>query len=67
MHDELLKLSKEQMAGMQQSPKQITPRERLESKKRYLEAELTNVNNALDALTAHPDIEKVFELVGLAL
>jgi len=67
MHDELLKLSKEQMAGMQQSPKQITPRERLESKKRYIEAELTNVNNALDALTAHPDIEKVFELGGLAL
>jgi len=48
-------------------PRQMTPRERLESKKRNLEAELANVNNALDALTAHPDIEKVFELVGLAL
>jgi len=45
----------------------MTPRERLEQKKRHLEAELTNVNAALDALTAHPDIEKVFELVGLAL
>lgn len=64
-HEELLKLNKEQMADM--SPRSMTPRERLEQKKRHLEAELTNVNAALDALTAHPDIEKVFELVGLAL
>ncbi len=49
------------------SPKPMTPRDRLEAKKRQLEAELQNVNNALEALTAHPDIEKVFELVGLAL
>jgi chaperonin cofactor prefoldin len=49
------------------APKQMTPRDRLEAKKKYLESELEHVNNALDALTAHPDIEKVFELVGLAL
>lgn len=49
------------------APRMMTPRDRLEQKKRHLEAELTNVNAALDALTAHPDIEKVFELVGLAL
>lgn len=55
------------MAEILQSPRQMTPRDRLEQKKRHLEAELSNVNNALEALTAHPDIEKVFELVGLAL
>jgi hypothetical protein len=48
-------------------PRQMTPRNRLEQKKRHLESELKHVNEALDALTAHPDIEKVFELVGLAL
>ena len=68
MHDELLKYAGAgSPAEMPMSPKQMTPRERLESKKRHLEAELTHVNAALDALTAHPDIEKVFELVGLAL
>jgi chaperonin cofactor prefoldin len=60
-------LAAKQEAGLAQTPRQMTPRERLEQKKRYLEAELGNVNRALDALTAHPDIEKVFELVGLAL
>jgi len=60
-------LLKEQGANMAGRPKQMTPRERLESKKKYLEADLAHVNSALEALTAHPDIEKVFELVGLAL
>jgi len=64
--DNLMKFA-EEPGGLAQSPRQMTPRERLEQKKRHLEAELTNVNAALDALTAHPDIEKVFELVGLAL
>ena len=66
-HRELMNMQKEQASMMAGMPKQMTPRERLEQKKRHLEAELTNVNAALDALTAHPDIEKVFELVGLAL
>lgn len=56
-----------QLAGQAATPRMMTPRERLEQKKRHLESELSAVNNALEALTAHPDIEKVFELVGLAL
>lgn len=68
MRDDILKMN---MAGTlaqeANAPRVMTPRERLEGKKRHLEAELANVNNALEALTAHPDIEKVFELVGLAL
>jgi len=65
--DDLMKFAAEVGGGLAQSPRSMTPRERLEQKKRYLESELSNVNAALDALTAHPDIEKVFELVGLAL
>jgi hypothetical protein len=56
-----------EQAKLAMSPKAMTPRERLQQKKNYLEAELAHVNDALAALTAHPDIEKVFELVGLAL
>lgn len=66
-YDSLMKAGAEQANMAAMNPKVMTPRDRLEQKKRYLEAELTNVNAALDALTAHPDIEKVFELVGLAL
>jgi len=67
MRDELLRYAAGSPAEAPMSPKPMTPRDRLEAKKRQLEAELQNVNNALEALTAHPDIEKVFELVGLAL
>lgn len=66
MDNSLLKMQADAGCEVSRS-RQMTPRDRLEQKKRHLEAELTNVNAALDALTAHPDIEKVFELVGLAL
>lgn len=59
------KVEQASMANM--APRQMTPRDRLQQKKSHLESELKHVNDALDALTAHPDIEKVFELVGLAL
>jgi hypothetical protein len=59
--------AKTEAAGMVNRPRNMTPRERLQQKKMHLESELKHVNEALDALTAHPDIEKVFELVGLAL
>lgn len=61
-------LQQEKLAACEENrPRQMTPRERLVQKKMHLESELAHVNSALEALTAHPDIEKVFELVGLAL
>ena len=58
MRDDILKMNQE-AGALAQSPRQMTPREHLEQKKRHLEAELANVNNALEALTAHPDIENM--------
>lgn len=44
-----------------------TQTEQLEHKRKALEFELARVNAALDALKANPEIEKVLNLVQLAL
>ena len=41
-----------------------TAREQLDSKKKRLEAQLLDVNEAIKALDDHPDVEKVLTLVG---
>lgn len=49
------------LAEMDRMP---TAREQLTSKKRSLEQKLGDVNAALEALDANPEIEKVLTLVG---
>ncbi len=44
-----------------------TINDRLISKKRRLESELKDVNDALDALNANPEIARVLTLVGKAV
>lgn len=48
------------------APRQLSVLENLQEKKMRLEADLVRVNDAIEALNSHPDIEKVIRLVGLA-
>jgi vacuolar-type H+-ATPase subunit E/Vma4 len=56
-----------QLAAYSQMAEVPPARKQLEMKRDYLESELKRVNDALDAITAHPEIEKVFELIRWAL
>lgn len=44
-----------------------TINDKLQSKKRRLESELADINAALDALAANPEIARVLTLVGKAV
>ena len=48
-------------------PKQQSQRDRLNSKKRRLEAQLAVVTAALGALDEHPELERFIDLMGRAL
>ena len=45
-------------------PRRMNTREALEQKKIYLEEQLRNVNNAIEALDQNPNVEKVLDLLS---